>query len=172
MLFKHSATMKFLAIDYGQKRIGLATSDDSETFALPFDTLLHTGSTPKATKALIEIIAREDIEEIVFGLPKDNSGEAGEMEILTREFAANLASALQKSEREIPLHWWDERFSTASVLKGLRGAGVSQKTAKSKTGKESIDARAAAVILQDFLDARKLRATFENPQESKDEDTF
>jgi putative Holliday junction resolvase len=164
--------MKFLAIDYGQKRIGLAISDDGETFALPFDTLLHTGSTPKATKALLEIIAREEVDEIVFGLPKDNSGEIREMEIATREFATQLASALQKSEREMPLHWWDERFSTASVLKGLRGAGTSQKTAKSKTGKESIDARAAAVILQDFLDARKSRAAFDSSQQMEDEDTF
>ena len=147
--------MKFLAVDYGQKRIGLATSDESETFALPLDTLSHNGSTPKAAKALLEIIARENVDEIVFGLPKDNSGEKSEMETLTREFALQLASALQKGGREIPFHWWDERFSTASVLKSLRGAGVSQKTAKSKTGKDSIDARAAAVILQDFLDARK-----------------
>jgi putative Holliday junction resolvase len=164
--------MKFLAIDYGQKRIGLATSDEGETFALPFDTLLHSGSTPKAAKALLEIIGREAIDEIVVGLPRDNSGGESEMETATREFAAHLASALQKSDREIPFHWWDERFSTASVLKGLRGAGVTQKNAKSKTGKESIDARAAAVILQDFLDARKLRATFENSGQAENEDAF
>jgi putative Holliday junction resolvase len=163
--------MKFLAIDYGKKRIGLATSDEGETFALPFDTLLHSGSTPKAAKALLEVIGREAIDEIVVGLPKESSGGESEMETLTREFAAQLAGVLQKSGREIPFHWWDERFSTASVLKGLRDAGVSQKNAKSKVGKDSIDARAAAVILQDFLDARKLRATFER-SEIADEDTF
>jgi putative Holliday junction resolvase len=164
--------MKFLAIDYGQKRIGLATCDDGETFALPFDTLSHSGSTPRAVKALLEIIAREGIDEIVFGLPKDNSGGESEMSIATREFSRQLASALQKGGREIPFHWWDERFSTASVLKGLRGAGVSQKTAKSKVGKDGIDARVAAVILQDFLDARKLRVAFENLEQVEDKDAF
>lgn len=154
--------MKFLSIDYGKKNIGLAVSDESEVFALPFDTIKHSSSkagVQRLLKTLSEILQREEIAGIVVGLPRDSSGEAGEMENLTREFVAELEKQLQLRESDITISWWDERFSTASVLKELRAAGISQKSARRAIGKESIDARAAAVILQDFLDARKLRAS-------------
>lgn len=167
--------MKFLAIDYGQKRIGLALSDDSETFALPFDTLERKSGRSSATRlrqTVLEIIAREEAAGLVLGLPKTSSGEAGEMEERTRAFAGELQADLKAAGSPIEITWWDERFSTASVLKDLRAAGITQKNARQAGGKESIDARAAAVILQDFLDARKLRASLEdsqaNPIESED----
>jgi len=153
--------MKFLAIDYGQKRVGLAISDESETFALPFDTREHgagKGSTLRLINSLIEIIQAHDIEAIVAGLPRESSGEEGAMETETRAFISLLESALQKANLAIEVFLWDERFSTASVLKGLREAGVSQKKARAASGASSIDARAASAILQDFLDARKLRS--------------
>lgn len=152
--------MKFLAIDYGQKRVGLAICDESETFALPFDTREHgsgKGSTLRLLNSLIEIIRAHDIEAIVVGLPKESSGQEGAMEIETRAFISQLEDALEKANLQIEVFWWDERFSTASVLKGLREAGVSQKKARQASGAMSVDARAAGGILQDFLDARKLR---------------
>lgn len=167
--------MKFLAIDYGQKRIGLALSDDSETFALPFDTLERKSGKSNAQRlrqTVLEIIDREGVAGLVLGLPKTSSGEAGDMEERTRIFAGELQEDLRAAGSTLEITWWDERFSTASVLKNLRAAGITQKDARQAGGKESIDARAAAVILQDFLDARKLRAispdAVHSPTESED----
>ena len=158
--------MKFLAIDYGQKRVGLAISDDSETFALPFDTRENGGkaSTQRLLKSLLETIRTHDIEAIVAGLPKESSGAESAMEIETRAFVEELKNALTKADLEREVLWWDERFSTASVLKNLRAAGISQKKAREAEGALSTDARAAATILQDFLDARKLRASWDSDQ--------
>lgn len=154
--------MKFLAIDYGQKRVGLAISDDSETFALPFDTRENGGkaSTQRLLKSLIETIRVQEIAAIVVGLPRDCSGEESAMETETRAFAEALKKTLAAANLDLEVLWWDERFSTASVLKNLRAAGISQKKAREASGALSTDARAAATILQDFLDARKLRASW------------
>lgn len=159
--------MKFLAIDYGLKRVGLAISDESETFALPFDTRENGGkaTTQRLLKSLIQTIGAQEIAAIVAGLPKESSGGEGEMEIKTRAFVEELKSALQTANLEIEVLWWDERFSTASVLKNLRAAGISQKQAREASGALSTDARAAATILQDFLDARKLRAAWNSADE-------
>ncbi len=153
----------------------MAISDDSETFALPFDTRENGGkaSTQRLLKSLLETIRTHDIEAIVAGLPRDSSGGESEMEIAMRAFVAELESALQKADLQREVLWWDERFSTASVLKNLRAAGISQKKAREADGALSTDARAAATILQDFLDARKLRASF-NAEHNADynEDIF
>ena len=162
--------MKFLAIDYGRKRVGLAMSDDSETFAMPFDTRENGGksTTQRLFKSLIETIRSHDVEAIVAGLPLDSSAAESEMETETRAFVEDLKGALAAADLAIEVLWWDERFSTASVLKNLRAAGISQKQAREASGALSTDARAAATILQDFLDARKLRASF---GEASDEET-
>ena len=163
--------MRFLAIDYGQKRVGLAISDESETFALPFDTRENGGkaSTQRLLKSLIETIHTHEIAAIVAGLPRESSGAESAMEIETRAFVELLKNALQSAGLQMEVLWWDERFSTASVLKNLRAAGISQKQAREASGALSTDARAAATILQDFLDARKLRASF---NATSDEDSI
>lgn len=160
--------MKYLALDFGLRRVGLATCDQSEFFAAPYATREYADG--KKSKArlladLIETMRTLEIEGIVLGLPRDSSGEVSEMETQTRAFAAELESAMREANWEIEIEWWDERFSTSQVLKSLRDAGVSQKQARAATGNDSIDARAAALILQDFLDAKKLRASWaEEPE--------
>lgn len=163
--------MKFLAIDYGLKRVGLAISDNSETFAMPFDTRENGGkaSTQRLLKSLLETVRSHDIEAIVAGLPRDANGSESEMETATRAFVEELKLALEKADLPREVLWWDERFSTASVLKQLRAAGISQKKAREADGALSTDARAAATILQDFLDARKLRASWNQADEMDEE---
>lgn len=157
--------MKYLAIDYGRRRIGLAISDESGWFASPFATREHD-ETRKALATvvaeMIETIRQQNIETIVIGLPRATSGEVSEMETTVRAFRERLERALATAELSLSIHWWDERFSTSQVLKNLRSSGVSTKKAKAATGNESIDARAAAIILQDFLDAQKIREDREN----------
>jgi putative Holliday junction resolvase len=156
--------MKYLAIDYGRQRIGLATCDEAELFASPLATRERQAgkaSTSRLLADLIETIRAQQIEGIVLGLPRGASGEETEMERETRAFGAALQNALRQANAAVEIEWWDERFTTAQVLKSLRLAGVSQKTAREAGGERSLDARAAAVILQDFLDAKKLKQGFE-----------
>jgi putative Holliday junction resolvase len=166
--------MKYLAIDYGQKRVGLATCDEAEFFASPFATREKgegKKSTPRLLADLIETVRAHQIEGIVLGLPRGASGEETDMEREVRAFGTALQNALRDANLNIAIEWCDERFTTAQVLKSLREAGVSQKDARNAGGAESIDARAAAVILQDFLDAKKLRASWVNEDaENESED--
>ena len=164
--------MKYLAIDYGQKRVGLATCDEAEFFASPFATCEKgegKKSTPRLLADLIETIRSHDIEGIVLGLPRGASGEETDMEREVRAFGEALQQALREANLNIEIEWCDERFTTAQVLKSLRATGVSQKEARNAGGAESIDARAAAVILQDFLDAKKLRASWADEDAARDE---
>ena len=153
--------MKYLCIDYGLKRVGLAVCDEAELFASPYATR-ENGEGKKATRRLlndvVETIIALQIEGIVIGLPRDSSGQVSEMETRTRAFGAALTNALQNAKLELPVHWCDERFSTAQVLAASRASGQSQKQLKEAGGSSSVDARAAAVILQDFLDAKKLQS--------------
>jgi putative Holliday junction resolvase len=155
--------VKYLALDFGLRRIGLATCDDAEFFAAPYATREYSEGKKSRARLLQELIGTLralQIEGIVVGLPRDSSGEVSEMETRTRAFAEELKNALREAKLEIEIEWWDERFSTSQVLKSLRNAGVSQKQARAATGNDSIDARAAALILQDFLDAKKLRKSW------------
>ena len=150
------------------KRIGLAVSDDAGFFAAPYATRENKiGRKGQAAVLadLMETISALGIEAIVLGLPRGSSGEVSEMETHTRAFGQTLQHTLEKAKLSIEIYWQDERFSTAQVLRNLRTAGVSQKTAREATGNDSIDARAAAIILQDFLDTQKLRQSWQSEAE-------
>jgi putative Holliday junction resolvase len=156
--------MRYLAIDYGRRRIGLALCDEAELLASPFATRERQSgkaSTSRLLADLIETMRAQHVEGIVLGLPRGASGEETEMERETRAFGAALQNALRAAKIAIDIEWWDERFTTAQVLTSLRAAGISQKAAREAGGAGSIDARSAAVILQNFLDAKKLRNSFE-----------
>jgi putative Holliday junction resolvase len=153
--------MKYLAIDYGLRRVGLATCDEAEFFASPYATReIGEGkkSAQRLLREIVETVQTLGIEGIVIGLPRAASGEVSEMETATRNFCEQLENAMKHAGLEVSIEWWDERFSTAQVWSGLRAAGVSTRQAKAAIGDSSIDARAAAIILQDFLDAKKLRS--------------
>jgi putative Holliday junction resolvase len=154
--------MRYLAIDYGRRRIGLAVCDKDELLASPFATKEHDSTKKSAARLLadlLETVRAQQIEGIVLGLPRGANGEESEMERATRAFASSLQNALRTAHCTVEIEWWDERFSTAQVLTALRHAGISQKSARQAGGASSIDARSAAVILQDFLDAKKQRTS-------------
>ncbi len=91
----------------------------------------------------------------MFGLPRALSGGPGEGEEAARAFAAQLQQGLSGASLPIEIKWWDERFSTREALGQMRDAGISQKRGRDANDGRSTDAR-AAVILQGFLDSRKL----------------
>ena len=145
------ALVRVLGIDFGQRRIGLALSDATATLARPWKTVA-AGETPRASAELVANIVHavragnepdaEDLDLIVVGVPKRLSGEDTDQSQPAREFVA----ALQKSSG-MTVHAQDERLSSheADRLLALRERDWRRR-------KEKLDAAAAAVILQDYLD--------------------
>ena len=134
--------MRYLAIDYGLKRTGLAVCDADETLASPLVVLTGQGG-------LIEKIQQaatdQGVDAIVFGLPLNMDGTEGGQAKLVRDFAAETIKQV-----ELPLFFQDERLSSFDAEKKLAALGITRKKKK-----KHLDAIAAAAILQAFIDAAK-----------------
>ncbi|HUV42016.1 MAG TPA: Holliday junction resolvase RuvX [Sedimentisphaerales bacterium] len=135
--------MRYLAIDYGRKRTGLAICDRLEIIASPLAVI----DTPKQfISRIIEVVSRENADAVVLGLPLNMDGSVGPQAELVMKFANKLKQHLQ-----IPVHFQDERLTTFSAEQESLARGVRKK----KNKRKPLDAVAAAEILQDFLDAKK-----------------
>lgn len=133
--------MHLLALDVGTRRIGLATSE-SGVFAKPYG-VLHRKSKKEDFARLHRLITELKIERVIVGLPYSLSGheEIGPQARQVKRYAEALAEVIP-----VPVEYFDESYSTADAQAQLFGSG--QK-------KVPIDAAAAAVILQNYLDALK-----------------
>lgn len=165
--------MRYLAIDFGMQRIGMAVSDESETLVWPHGTHrregvrrgesvrrgdeaanAHQPANRRDVAAVVEAVRGLGAQGLVFGLPRALDGQAGQGEDAVRSFVAQVQSALREAGLHPPIEWWDERFSTREALGQMRDLGISQKRGRQSDGASSTDARAAAVILQGFLDGK------------------
>lgn len=142
--------MIHLAVDLGSKRIGLAISDEGELFAFPLRVLVAEGL-KKDALAVLEAARAEQAGRVVVGLPLNMDGSEGEMAQKARRFAA----LLQAGGMEVCLH--DERMSsyTAEVLVKEKSPPAHRRKPKTKSQTSSLDAQAAAVFLQSYLDGKK-----------------
>lgn len=127
--------MKHLGIDYGERRIGLAISDDDGKQALPKTTIVGM-SQPEVLRLLKEFVAEEEIEKVIVGLPVGLSGEETEWTEEVNRFVDKLRNHL-----DVPVQTIDERMTSQMAQELLKGAD---------TAKE--DQVAAQILLQDFLD--------------------
>ena len=133
--------MKTMGIDFGLARIGIALSDDTKFLATPFETYRRVNE-DKDIQHLIDIITTKKVDEIVCGLPMNMAGEEQEIAKKTREFMQNLTS-----KHEIKVNFVDERLSS------LMAEELLKETERDwKKRKEKLDAVAASIILQDYLD--------------------
>ncbi len=139
---------RLLGLDVGTKTVGLALSDVTRLIATPYETLRRTKFTADA-KAIAEITKRQDVGALVIGLPLNLDGSEGPRAQSTRAFARNLAVHI-----DLPMAFWDERFSTAAVERHLIEADASRKRRA-----EVVDRMAAAYILQGALDRLKAFAS-------------
>jgi putative Holliday junction resolvase len=136
---------RVLAVDLGERRIGLAVSDPTGTLASPLRTL-ERGSDPDLDRAAIVAAAREvEAQVIVVGLPRSLSGREGP----AARGARAEASALAELAGEIRVELHDERFTTRDAERALAAAGR-----RGRDRRAHVDAAAAAVMLQSYLDAR------------------
>lgn len=135
--------MRTLGIDLGDKRVGLALSDEDGSFASPLQVLERTGD-----RALLADVARivkeREVGAIVVGLPLHMDGHEGAEAARARTFAARLA---EKTKR--PVELWDERWSTVAAERAMREGGGRRKGPN--------DHVAAALLLQAFLDSKAVK---------------
>ncbi len=134
---------RILGIDYGDSRIGLALSDPTKTIASPFKTIINTDINHLKIK-FKKIISEQEIECFVLGLPISLNGQDTSQTKKVKSFGEDLKNL------NIPIFFQDERLSSVIAQKSLIKQNI-------KTGhnKHKIDERAAAIILQQFLDSNK-----------------
>ena len=130
--------MRILALDYGSRRLGVAVSDPTGTLARPLEAVERVG-TPDGLAALLAIVAREEPELIIVGLPRLPSGGAGRQAGAAMAFAGRL-----RGQVSVPIELEDERFTTT----------IAERSAERTSTSSSLDSRAAAVLLQGVLDRR------------------
>ena len=140
------ATVRVLGLDVGSKTIGVALSDELGYAAHPVETLQRKGTAVDAerVRALVE---DRGASAVVVGLPLELSGDVGPRAKRVRVLIDALRGVLGDV---VPVHEWDERFSTAAVERVLIEGNVSRKKRK-----QVIDKQAAAYILQGWLDAHR-----------------
>jgi putative Holliday junction resolvase len=136
--------MRYLAIDYGTKRTGLAVCDPSETIVSPLTVI---EGRKNLVEKILEIIASENIEAIVFGLPLNMDGTTGPQAKKTEQFAEEL-----KKQTSVPVYFQDERLSSFVAEEKLAPAEFTRK----KKAKR-LDAIAAAQILEAFLEQKRAK---------------
>lgn len=134
---------RLLGVDWGEKRIGLALSDESRTLAQPLDTLTRRPGKRFPMAALQAHLATHAVTGIVVGLPLDTAGAEGDAATAARQLADDIAR-----RTGLPVALWDERFTTARVLGAVREMG-----GKTRGRKGDVDALAATLLLQHYLDA-------------------
>jgi putative Holliday junction resolvase len=132
-------------VDWGERRIGLALSDETQTLAQPLATLTRrSGKRFPMTRVLAHIEVHQ-VVGVVVGLPLDASGTEGPPAQAARE----LAGAIQRRSGR-PVELWDERFTTARVRQAVHEMG-----GKTRGREGEVDALAATLLLQHFLDSRR-----------------
>ena len=133
---------RLMGLDLGERRIGVAISDPTRTLARPVTTVLRTSK--EADVAAINALVDEySVGRIIIGLPLSLDGSEGPQARSVRRYARFLSDSLA-----LPIEFCDERYSTVEAGEIMRGKS---KRSKKGTGAE-IDAMAAAVILQTYLD--------------------
>ena len=137
--------MKIMGIDYGDARTGIAISDLLCSI-VGRTTVIHSRRPEKTLEEIKQLVQDNQISEIVIGLPKNMDGSQG-----FRADACKELGGLLKSRTDIPIEFWDERLTTVSAHKILNENNV-----RGKKRKAVVDAVAAEIILQDYIDFRKI----------------
>ncbi len=134
--------MRILALDHGTVRIGVAVSDELKMLAHPVEHI-PADPFPDFLERLKVLIREKEVELVVVGMPRNMDGSYGEAAAKVRAFVIVLREAIQ-----VPIRTWDERLTTVQAQRGMRQGGR-----KGSDARDRIDAAAAAVLLQGYLDS-------------------
>ena len=141
---KKESNRPILSLDYGEKRIGIAISDNKCSIALPSE-VLERNKTNKDFLYIKDFIEKNDIQAVLIGIPYNMDGSEGGQCKIVKNFSKKLLEFIN-----ISIIYWDERLSTLAQEKILINKDVSRKKRK-----KVIDKLAAAYFLQSFLDFLK-----------------
>lgn len=139
---------RVLGIDFGEKRIGMAVSDPTNTLATPLETVSRRAGKRPPLKKMVEVAAELDVGQLVVGLPVGLDGEENAWCAEVRTMGLKLGDRL-----EVPVAFVDERMTSVRAERAVRSTGLS-KRAREEKGR--IDAAAAQLILQAWLDNPKV----------------
>ena len=135
---------RILSIDYGKKRTGLAVTDSLQIIAGG----LATVSTSELFDYLTQYVSREAVERIVIGEPRQPNGQPSEN--MTR--VLQFVNRWRKQRPDIPIEFYDERFTSVLAHQAMLDAGLKKKTRQDKA---LVDEISATIILEDYLRSRK-----------------
>lgn len=135
---------RIISIDYGKKRTGLAVSDPLQLIAGG----LATVATHELWDYLTQYVAREQVERIVIGEPRQPNGQPSENLARVQQFV----SRWRKQRPDIPIEYYDERFTSVLAHQAMLDAGLRKKTRQDKA---LVDEISATIILEDYLRSRK-----------------
>ncbi len=144
--------VKLLGLDIGDKRIGVAFGDTEMHLAIPVDVLVRVDFDHDAQR-IAGYVHDYGAEKIIAGLPRNTDGTMGPQAETTKVFSEQVAEKIH-----VPLAFWDEHLTTVEAARQTQGhdrpgrKGTS--TRRSKKTRRSLDAVAAAIILQDYMDAQ------------------
>jgi putative Holliday junction resolvase len=136
---------RVVALDWGEVRLGVAASDETQLIAGPLTTLVRRGGQRFPMKHFRDLLETSEAVGVIVGLPLNQDGDEGEAARASKAIAADIARVTG-----LPVDLVDERFSTARALRSVREMGGS-----TRGRQEDVDALAATVLLQHFLDARR-----------------
>lgn len=137
--------MRILSIDYGKKRTGLAVTDPLQIIAGGLGTV----ETSVLYEYIEAYIQREQVERIVIGKPMQPNGQPSENMVRVK----NFYNRWRKAHPEIPIEYYDERFTSVLAHRAMIDGGVKKKTRRENKG--LVDEISATIILQDYLQSRK-----------------
>lgn len=135
---------RILAIDYGKKRTGLAVTDELQIVPGALDTV----DTKQLLTFLNDYVARENVERIVIGEPRQPNGQPSENLARVKTFEGQW----RKAHPEIPIEGYDERFTSVMAHRTMLDAGLHK---KARQDKALVDRISATIILQDYLASRR-----------------
>lgn len=138
---------RLLGVDWGEVRIGVALSDETRVLASPLVTLVRRPGRRFPMPAFLALVAEHGPAGVVVGLPLTPAGAEGTAAAAAREMGDRIGR-----RTGLPVEWWDERMTTARALGVIREQGGS-----TAGRKQDVDALAAAVMLQGWLDAHRDR---------------
>lgn len=138
-------TGRLLALDWGERRIGIALSDESQLLARPLDTLVRRAGKRFPLRRFLELVEQHHPTGLVVGLPLTPGGLERDSAAAARELATRVQQATG-----LPVLLWDERLTTARALQTVRLQGGTVRGRR-----EEVDALAASILLQHVLDSRR-----------------
>ena len=138
---------RVLGIDYGERRVGLALGDPSATIASPLPTLTRRRGKRPPVAAVLKLVDDHSVRDVVLGLPLDLSGEETDWTREVRAFGDAIAR-----RADVAVHYVDERMTSVRAERTVRSLGLPR---GERERKERIDAAAAVLILQAWLDTAR-----------------